>query len=246
MTAAAQQVLYASNLRKVWADGVRHIDILVVELTRYAGDYLAVTGPSGSGKSTVLDILSLVLRPTKGATLMIDDGKGLRDVTPLLLAQDETALAQLRARVFGYIVQTSELIPFLTVRENCIMQQSISGRGGLDELSSLAKALDVDGLYDAFPADISVGQRQRVAVVRALCGTPRIVLADEPTAAQDPQLKDSVIDLLRMATTRGTAVIMVTHDVDLVARHNLTEIRNAGSVNGNSWVSRFHDTRIAS
>ncbi len=110
----------------------------------------------------------------------------------------------------------------------------------------MAGALDVEGLFDAFPAEISVGQRQRVAVGRALCCTPRIVLADEPTAAQDPLLKDKVIDALRVAAENGTAVIMVTHDLELVARHNLPQIKNEGSINGNSWFSRFHDARIAS
>ncbi len=240
------KVLQARGLSKVWADGDRHIDIAIENLVLRSGDFVAITGASGSGKSTVLDILSLVLRPEQGGELYINDGAGLQDVRHLVQAQNEGALADLRSRVFGYIVQTSELIPFLTVLENCTLQQSIAGRGGLDDIELLAKALDVDTLFEAYPSELSVGQRQRVAIIRALCCQPRIVLADEPTASQDPQLKDKVIDLLRSASERGTAVIMVTHDMGLVDRHGLVCIQNEGGVSGKNWHSRFYDERLAS
>lgn len=239
-------VLQARGLSKVWADGDRHIDIAVESMTLRSGDFVAITGASGSGKSTVLDILALVLRPEQNGELMINDGQGLRDVWHLIQTQNEGALAELRSRVFGYIVQTSELIPFLSVFENFTLQQSISGRGGPDDIAPLAEALDVDTLFDAYPSELSVGQRQRVAIIRALCCRPLIVLADEPTASQDPQLKDKVIDLLRATSELGSAVIMVTHDTDLVQRHQLDRIQNEGGVTGRNWRSRFYDERLAS
>lgn len=240
------KVLQARGLSKVWADGDRHIDIAIENLVLRSGDFVAITGASGSGKSTVLDILALVLRPEQGGELLINDGEGLQDVWHLIQSKNESALAELRSRVFGYIVQTSELIPFLTVLENCTLQQSIAGRGGLDDIAILAKSLDVDRLFNAYASELSVGQRQRVAIIRALCCRPRIVLADEPTASQDPQLKDKVIELLRAASERGSAVIMVTHDTGLVDRHGLDRIQNQGGVTGTNWHSRFYDARLAS
>lgn len=246
MSDSRRCILQARQLNKVWVEGARHVEIQLENLSLNVGDFLTITGPSGSGKSTILDMLALVLQPTQGAALMMDDGTGARDLLPLVMGGNESALASIRARAFGYIVQTSELIPFLTVQENCTLQQKISQRGTLGDLMTMADMLEVGGLLGAYPSEISVGQRQRVAILRGLCGAPQVVLADEPTAAQDPHLKDKVVDLLKMVAARGSAVIMVTHDVDLVARHELTEIRNDGMVDGNNWYSRFYDTRVLS
>ena len=245
MMRLGQEVLQARGLQKVWADGDRHFDIAIEHLVLRSGDFLAITGASGSGKSTVLDMLSLVLRPEKGGELSVNDGNGLCNVRPLVDAQNEGALADLRSRAYGYIVQTSELIPFLTVLENCTLQQAIAGRGTQDDIVQLAEALDVAALFRAYPSELSVGQRQRIAIIRALCCLPRIVLADEPTASQDPQLKDKVIDLLRSASKRGSAVIMVTHDIDLVDRHKLDRIKIYADGSGKNWRSRFTDQERA-
>lgn len=245
MTEAAPILLHAERLGKVWADGDRSIDIAIESLSLCAGDFVAITGPSGCGKSTALDLMSLVLRPEPGGSLHLTDGRALRDISGLLYAQSEGALARLRAQTFGYVVQTSELIPFLTIRENCALQQDISGRGTAADITETATALDVTKLFSAYPAELSVGQRQRVAIVRALCSLPLIVLADEPTASQDPQLKDTIMDVFRDATRRGTAVVMVTHDLELVDRHGLDRVGIDGVSRGNDWQCRFVDRRAA-
>jgi len=246
MIGLGRQVLFARDLKKVWVDGERKIEIAIESLELCAGNFVAITGASGSGKSTVLDMLSLALRPETGGTLQINERGEMRDVRSLVDKQDEGALAELRANVFGYVVQTSELLPFLTGLENCLLQQKIAQRGTRDDIFILAKALDVELLLDVFPGALSVGQRQRVAIVRALCCLPPIVLADEPTAAQDPHLKDKVIEVLANAAARGTAVVMVNHDTALVERHRITSIRNTANASGKNWNSRFSDDRIAS
>ena len=246
MTHAGRDVLRARALKKVWVDGDRQIDIALDRLLLRAGDFVAITGASGSGKSTVLDMLSLVLRPDQGGELYVDDDDGLRYMRHLVDAQNEGALAKVRARVFGYVVQTSELIPFLTGFENCVLQQQISGRGDPHDIAGLAAALDVAGLLGSYPSTLSVGQRQRVAIVRALCCRPRIVLADEPTASQDPQLKDTVIGVLRRISGQGCAVLMVTHDVPLLERHDIHSIACQAGILGKVSQSRFCDERLAS
>lgn len=246
MKSSDQVVLSARNLNKVWVDGSRQINIAIEELDLKAGDFVAITGPSGCGKSTVLDMLSLVLRPDAGGELRINNGGKFLNARALMENQNESALAKLRASVFGYVVQTSELIPFLTVMENCLLQQQISGRGSRDDVFVLADALDVTALVDAYPRNLSVGQRQRVAIVRALCCLPAIVLADEPTSAQDPQLKDKVIKVLKNAAKRGTAVVMVTHDTALVQQHGIRNVSLEAGLSGDNWYSRFYERSMAS
>lgn len=238
----AAPVIQARDIGKIWHDGARTIDIAIEELQMNAGEFRVITGPSGAGKSTAMDLLALALRPEDRGSLHIDAGQGLRDMREVAETQNQTDLAKIRAAVFGYVVQTSELIPFLTVAQNFAVQQKISGRGGAASISGLARRLRIEELLNAFPADLSVGQRQRAAVVRALCCAPRVVLADEPTASQDPELKDLVVDVLKSAAADGAAVIMVTHDVALVQKHGLTalQVHSEKSADG-GWYTRFRD-----
>lgn len=238
----AAPVIQAKDIGKIWHDGARTIDIAIEELQMNAGEFRVITGPSGAGKSTAMDLLALALRPEGRGSLHIDAGQGLRDMREVVETQNQTDLAKIRAAVFGYVVQTSELIPFLTVAQNFAVQQKISGRGGAASISGLAQRLRIEELLNAFPADLSVGQRQRAAVVRALCCAPRVVLADEPTASQDPELKDIVVDVLKSAAIGGAAVIMVTHDVALVEKHRLTalQVHSEKSADG-GWYTRFRD-----
>lgn len=176
-----------------------------------SGQGLAVVGPSGSGKSTLLGLIAGLDMPSTGEILI--DGA---DITRL--AEDD--LAVLRGRKIGFIFQFFHLIPTLTAFENTLVPLEIQGiRGAADRA---ARLLDEVGLRDRahhYPSQLSGGEQQRVAIARALANDPPILLADEPTGNLDSTNGRHVIDLLLdVNKTRGTTVVLVTHDVDIAAR----------------------------
>ncbi len=176
-----------------------------------AGQFLVITGPSGSGKSTLLGLLAGLDQPTTGS-IEIDGVK----ITRL----DEDALALLRRQTIGYVFQSYHLIPTLTALENVAVPMELDG---LDDAIARARALlDAVGLADRghhYPAQLSGGEQQRVAVARAVALRPAILLADEPTGNLDSTTGAQIIDLL-LALQREAprTLVLVTHDPAL-ARH---------------------------
>ena len=187
------------------------------------GELVAVVGASGCGKSTLLDILALVMAPTRAEDFGFRAGEAdsEHDIRRLWRLGDEASLAALRRDYLGYVLQTGGLLPFLSVRENIELSARIRGCGPAGQrLYVLAERLGLDGCLDRMPGALSVGQRQRVAIARALVHAPRLVLADEPTAAVDKARARAVMaDLEALARDEGVAVVLVTHDVDLVSGH---------------------------
>lgn len=173
------------------------------------GDRVAVVGPSGSGKSTFLALLALALRPAEAADFFLQDS----DIAILWAKENDPALARLRARAIGFVPQTGLLLPFLTLRRNIALTQLIAGRDDPARVEALADRLGLSGLLDRMPDEVSVGQRQRAAVARALAHDPAILLADEPTASVHPTQADEIIGLLTEAAGAGTAVVVATHDI---------------------------------
>jgi putative ABC transport system ATP-binding protein len=174
-----------------------------------AGELAALLGPSGSGKSTLLLAISLILEPTTGRIAL--DGRNVYDNGPTGI--DVRAY---RRQNIGFIFQQHNLIPFLTAAENVALVIQLNGAGGR-EASRRAKELlgylEIAHRADSLPANLSGGEQQRVAIGRALANEPRLVLADEPTAALDTERGTRVMGLLRkIARERGSAVITVTHD----------------------------------
>ncbi|MBP9944478.1 MAG: ATP-binding cassette domain-containing protein [Desulfomicrobium sp.] len=184
------------------------------------GRMVAIIGESGCGKSTLLDILALVMEPTSVERFQIVTDAGLPplDAAALWERNDEGALAALRRDNFGYVLQTGGLLPFLSVRQNILLPGSLSGVTVPSErIETLARGMGVSGCLDRMPASLSIGQRQRVAILRALAHRPRLVLADEPTAAVDKGRARAIMDdMHRLAQEESVAVVVVTHDVDLV------------------------------
>lgn len=177
-------------------------------LTVPAGRRLAITGPSGCGKSTALDLMAGTLRPDRADRLTVAG----RDLTA---GGDYTGW---RARAIGIVLQTGGLIPSLTVAENIRLSRRLLGLNGWGPGRDLAQALGVGSLLDRYPAQISIGERQRVAIARALAHEPPLVLADEPTAALDPDRAAAVLTLLvQLAARAGTTLVIVTHDLALAA-----------------------------
>lgn len=168
------------------------------------GEHVALTGPSGSGKSTLLHLVSGVLRPDSGSIQMEET-----ELTSL----KEQQLDAYRARHIGYVFQTFHLLEGLTVLEN--VETAITFAGG-EDYSRAKTVLTEMGLgerLDFFPAQLSVGQCQRVAVARAIVNQPLLVLADEPTANLDKPRSEAVLQMLRESCRKsGAALLVVSHD----------------------------------
>lgn len=192
------------------------------------GEHIAITGPSGCGKSTTLDLLGMVLRPDHAETFTFSfDGKD-HDAAMLWKKGDAGTLTELRRRFMGYVLQTGGLFPFLSVEENILLNARAAGVAAAEvqpRVERLMEHLGITRLRRAMPEVLSIGERQRVAIARALAPNPRLLLADEPTAALDPGLSRKVMKLfLDMVQESRTSVIMVSHDVSLVHEFAFREV----------------------
>lgn len=187
---------------------VPHLDV-------FAGEFAAFVGESGCGKSTLLDLLGLVSRPVSADRFHLQLGGQLTDVP----GAREDALAALRARHLGYVLQSGGLLAFLSAGENVLLSRRLNGLPATrHDVATLLGRLGIDGQWAKKPAFLSGGQRQRVAIARALAHEPALLLADEPTGAVDKHTAREIRDLLRNAAReRGTTVLLVTHDEPLVA-----------------------------
>jgi putative ABC transport system ATP-binding protein len=172
---------------------------------------VAVVGPSGCGKSTLLGLLSLALRPDHAVRLTVD---GV-DAADLWRRRQFDRLTAVRSRCIGFVPQTAGLLPFLTLGENIALPQRILGHPNPAFVRALADALGIGALLRRYPVEVSVGERQRAAVARALSHRPPVLLADEPTASVHPAQADEILGLLVDVTSElGAALVITTHDRD--------------------------------
>ncbi|RNF82219.1 ABC transporter ATP-binding protein [Montanilutibacter psychrotolerans] len=186
---------------------LRALDLHVRE-----GEFVAVTGPSGSGKTTFLNIAGLLETYTGGVYKL--DGE---DVSGL----SDDARSRLRNRKIGFIFQSFNLIPDLNLFDNVDVPLRYRGISSAERRQRIEDALGRVGLGSRmkhYPAELSGGQQQRAAIARALAGSPRLLLADEPTGNLDSQMARGVMELLEEINAAGTTIVMVTHDPELAAR----------------------------
>lgn len=192
------------------------IDALHIE----QGERIALVGPSGCGKSTALDLLAMLLPPNETAGFRFCPQEQEEDIAAHWEARRLDHMARLRLAHIGYILQTGGLLPFLTVQGNITTPGLALGLARTmltDKLHDLTGRLGIEHLLDALPETLSIGERQRVAVARALLAEPEVVLADEPTAALDPVNAKSVMALLAGLTAeRGATLVVVSHDEPLM------------------------------
>jgi putative ABC transport system ATP-binding protein len=209
-------VVEVRHISKHFGDGPTRVDALRdVTLDIYPGTVVGLRGPSGSGKSTLLNVIGCIQEPNSGQLTLnserVYDGRWLR--------QD---LRRLRLEKIGFIFQSHNLLPFLNAWENVAIAHILAGISTVvakERAENLLAYLQVEHRKDAMPSQLSGGEAQRVAIARALANDPRIVLADEPTAALDSQRAGIVIDLLRkVAAEHQAAVIVVTHDDKIMDR----------------------------
>lgn len=207
------------NVAKQRDDGAGY-SLLVRSFSIRAGEHVAITGPSGCGKSTTLDLLGMVLRPDSADRFVFSPGGEALDIARLWAGGRNDMLTDIRRKYMGYVLQTGELFPFLTVEENVVLTAVVAGvnkNAAQVRARELMDRLEITRLRRSMPDALSIGQRQRAAIARALAPGPRLLLADEPTAALDPGLSRKVMKLLLEAVKdERTAVVMVSHDVALV------------------------------
>jgi putative ABC transport system ATP-binding protein len=196
-----------------------------VDLSIGEGEFLAVQGPTGQGKSTLLLLLGGLDRPTEGHVTF----RG-RDLGSL----HEHELAPLRAKEFGFVFQTFNLIPTLTAHDNVETALEPFGLPTAERKRRAAAALDELGLGDRgrhLPAELSGGQQQRVAIARALVKNPTVLLADEPTGNLDEDTRDDIVGLLEgLWRERGLTLVVVTHDSSVARRAQRIAVIRGGRV----------------
>ncbi len=210
MTVAADQTrIHCSHLSYAYGSGAEEQPVLSgIGFDISAGEFVILTGPSGSGKSTLVTLIGGLRRLQRGQ---------LRVLGSDLAGASEAALVLLR-RDIGFIFQDHHLFDALTPRETMHLTMGLRREryGKQDYLERPERWLTRIGLQrrmDVLPGKLSTGQRQRVAVARALINEPDLILADEPTASLDPESAAITLDCLREAVSqRGAAVLMISHD----------------------------------
>ena len=215
----------------------------------HPGDQRALIGPSGSGKSTLLDMLALALRPTSVGRFSLFDGTAAdpdtrnADIRAAWDHNDLDGLADLRARYTGYILQQGGLLNYLTVGENIALPMKLLGYPvDKDWTKRLTTYLGVDRYLDRRPNQLSVGERQRAGIARAVVHRPKVIFADEPTASVDAANALAVARvLLAVARQLGSALIVATHDMGLVDTLELTPLDLKVSQEHGGTVSRFSE-----
>ena len=203
-----QAAIAVENLNHFFGKGELQKQVLFdINLSIDRGEIVILTGPSGSGKTTLLSLMGGLRSPQSGNLKILD--------TELVGAPKTTALQSRRS--CGYIFQAHNLHSSLTVIENAMMGLEVQGTYSRPERYDRAREiLSVVGLeqrIDYYPESLSGGQKQRVAIARALISHPKIILADEPTAALDKQSGREVVTLMqKLAKEQGCTILMVTHD----------------------------------
>jgi len=226
------------EVRKTRGEGAQRYSLEVPRLSLAPGAQWAVVGPSGCGKSTLLDLLALVLAPDRAGLFAFDDSAGAQDIAALWRQGQHDRLADLRSRKLGYVLQTGGLLGFLDVRGNIALSRRLLGLKEDGSVQRLAEQLEIADQLDKKPQALSVGQRQRVSCARALAHGPRLLLADEPTAALDPLNAGRVMQLLlNQAREQGACCVIATHDEALVRDLGVPVLRIACQRDGDGGVT---------
>jgi putative ABC transport system ATP-binding protein len=209
---AGRPLIEIANVSKTYhRDGAEVHALRGVDVVIRTGELTAIMGRSGSGKSTLLHILGLLDDEYEGTYRF--DGELVSGLTP-------DQLSRLRNRKIGFVFQSFHLLPQLSILENAALPALYAGRAPEECRAAARQRLVQMGLanrLDHRPMELSIGQRQRAAIARALVNEPRLLLADEPTGALDSRTAEEILDLLRELNRAGATVVLVTHDHEVGA-----------------------------
>lgn len=212
------------NVTKTVRSGTELLTILDdVTIDIPDGQFVAVTGASGSGKSTLLGLIAGLDAPSSGAIFV--DGE---DITSI----GEDGLARLRSEKIGFIFQSFHLIPSLTAFENVLIPMEILGLPDVKARAErLIDAVDLTNRGHHYPAELSGGEQQRIAIARAFANSPKILLADEPTGNLDSKNGQHIFDLMKDLHRRhNVTLVLVTHDANLAAQAERQIVLSDGRV----------------
>ena len=206
-------VVELRDVTKIYRMGGQEVRALAgVSLAIGRGSFVSLMGPSGSGKSTMLNLLGTLDRPTSGTYVL-----GGQDVADL----DDDELSDFRLRTLGFVFQSFNLIPQLTVRENIelpLYYLDADPDAAADRAAELAGRVGLGERLGHRPSELSGGQQQRVAIARSLANDPPVILADEPTGNLDTATSGQIMDLLTELSSAGKTIVMVTHEPEIAAR----------------------------
>ncbi len=203
-------VLQLENVKKTFGKGHQMVEALkTTDFEADRGELIAIIGPSGSGKSTLLTIIGGLLSVTEG---------NVRINNQELSELNEKERSKIRLKEIGFMLQATNLIPFLTVNKQFkLLDQVKEENMAHEDLMKLYEDLGISEIGNKYPKDLSGGEKQRVAIAKALYTNPTILLADEPTASLDSERAYEVMELLKTETkNKNTTTIVVTHDVRLM------------------------------
>ena len=202
-------ILTTRELRKIYGSGDTEVRALDgVNLSVESGEFVAIVGTSGSGKSTLLHMLGGLDRPTGGSVTV--DGKEI-------FALKDEELTIFRRRKIGFVFQSYNLVPVLSVYENIVLPIQLDGRAVDEEfIRQIVMTLGLQDRLNALPGQLSGGQQQRVAIARALAAAPAIILADEPTGNLDSATSQDVLGLLKVTSQKfAQTIVMITHNEEI-------------------------------
>jgi ABC-type lipoprotein export system ATPase subunit len=202
-------IIRVADLEVVYGRGASRLKVLdVPSWTVVEGEQVALHGPSGSGKSTLLHVLAGLLLPSAGSVQVA--GARLENL-------GEAARDRFRARHVGYIFQSFNLLEGYTALENVLLGMTFTGKPRRERAAELLGEMDLGRRTSYYPRQLSFGQRQRVAVARALANLPELILADEPTGSLDPRRSGEVLRLMSDACRRhGSSLVVVSHETDVI------------------------------
>lgn len=205
-------IISITNLHKTYGSGESEVKALRgLTLSVDKGDMIAIMGPSGSGKSTLLNIIGCIDRPTSGKYLLYDR---------LINTFNDREMAELRNKIFGFVVQDFALVERYSVYKNVMIPLTYSKKqikSKRDKIENILSQLGILEKKNAMALNLSMGQRQRVAIARAIVNDPDIILADEPTGALDSDTGREIMNILKKLNEDGKTIIIVTHEPKVVA-----------------------------
>ncbi len=207
MRYGTDDMIELKHVTKIYGQGKEDLRVLEdVSLTFARGKFTVLLGPSGSGKSTLLNLIAMLDAPTSGKIYV--DGK---EITAL---KSEAARSKLRLTKMGFVFQFDGLLPEFSLLENVDMPARMRGKSNVKKAQKLLERFGLGEMIHKLPADLSGGEKQRASIARALCNSPLVLLADEPTGNLDAQRKVQVFeDFARMSREENLTILMVTHDV---------------------------------